>query len=69
MRKLPPFLRPAFLKLAENYIPAKKIIAWSGAFSRRQGCWQGVLAVGKNSGWSRALGRLMRFQNDSGFSR
>jgi hypothetical protein len=56
MRKLPPFLRPAFLKLAENYIPAKKIIAWSGAFSRRQGCWQGVLAVGKNFWVEQGLG-------------
>jgi len=32
MRKLPPFLKPAFLKLAQNYIPAMKIFAQSSSF-------------------------------------
>jgi hypothetical protein len=62
MRKASSVFQFGVLKLAQNYIPAKKIIAWSSELGRRRGCWQGVFGwrqgcgVEQGLGWSRALG-------------
>jgi hypothetical protein len=56
MRKLPPFLKPAFLKLAQNYIPAMKIFAQSSSFGCGKDAGKTCWLTAKGAGWSRALG-------------
>jgi hypothetical protein len=57
VRKVPPLFRPAFFRLAQNYIAATKI---SG---------EQAFGWGKDFGWSRAIGPASDVpQNNLGFS-